>query len=371
MFSEDCPLYAAFNYRLHGFNNTPTDHFSRYFWESAQMTQRFCIHNKPQHLIHLDYIETFFEAYPNTPKLEVAFFTEVTHNDLNTVHLCVDDFTKFVKNLKQENRLNDTILIIFGDHGFRYGESRATFQGHLEERLPLLSFTFPSWFDNGHPEILANVRHNADTVTSPFDIHATLRHILTYPELPKTTNHNRGTSMFQKISKSRDCETAGVAEHYCPCLNLKTADLSHKHVTLGSDALVKHINKMLLSDKRSATLCHQLKVKKILSSLQQMPNTKFQQFLGSADVHGRVPKFSKVKKVFKECNYQIQIQTSPGDGLFEAPVRFRDGLFTVTGDISRIDMYAEQPRCILDKRPDMRKYCLCKDYLNKTASTDN
>lgn len=362
MFSEDCPAFAAFNYRLHGFNNTPTDHFSRYFWESAKMTQAYCIHSKPQHLMHLDYIETFFEAYPNTPKLGVAFFTDVSHNNLNTVQLAVDDFTRFIKNLKERNFLNNTLLVVFGDHGFRYGDSRATLQGHLEERLPLLSFTFPDWFENRHPEILKSFRHNADLVTSPFDLHVTLRHILTFPDAPKSTNRSRGTSMFQKIPKSRDCETAGVAEHYCPCLNIKTADTKHRHIKLSSEALVNHINNMLVSDERSAELCHPLKLQKIFSSLQQIPNAKFQQFLGSKDVHGRIPKFTK-KESLKECNYRIQIQTSPGDGLFEAPVRFKDGNFTVTGDISRINKYGEQPRCILDKRPDLRKYCYCKDYM--------
>ena len=35
MFSEDSPQHAVFNYRLTGFSDPPTDHYSRPFWMAA------------------------------------------------------------------------------------------------------------------------------------------------------------------------------------------------------------------------------------------------------------------------------------------------------------------------------------------------
>ena len=102
---------------------------------------------------------------------------------------------------------------------------------------------------------------------------------------------------------------------------------------------------------------------------QQNQNQKFQRYLGSADEDGRIPAFAEGNVRADECNYQVQIRTNPGGGLFEAPLRLHNGRFTVAGDISRINMYGEQPRCILDSRPDLRKYCLCKDYVENDSPT--
>ena len=360
MFSEDMPGYGAFNYRLHGFKNPPTDHFARYFWEAAKLTSPYCIWTTPQHRIHFDYIESFFDAYPETPKFGFSFLTEVSHNNLHSVFYAGEDFLQLVKKFQEKNFLNNTMFIVLGDHGFRYGDARATLQGKLEERLPFLSVTLPAWFEKSYPQLVRNLRKNSNKVTSPFDLHATFHHMLTYPQLPK--NMTFGLSLFDDIPASRDCGQAGVAEHYCPCLQWKAADQSHVHIQKSAEAVVEFINNLTSSDERSARLCYRLKLKEILTGYQQIQNQKFQRYLGSADSDGRVPEFAKGKVRANECNYQVQIRTQPGGGLFEAPLRFRDGRFTVSGDISRINMYGEQPRCVLDTRPDLRKYCLCKDY---------
>ena len=42
--------------------------------------------------------------------------------------------------------MNNTLLIMMGDHGQRIGKLRYTTQGSLEERLPMMSLTFPETF---------------------------------------------------------------------------------------------------------------------------------------------------------------------------------------------------------------------------------
>lgn len=122
------------------------------------------------------------------------------------------------------------------------------------------------------------------------------------------------------------------------------------------------MNNLTASDPLSLSLCSRLEIEKVLSAYQKLPNIKIAQFLGSYDVHGRKPMFSRGDVTVSECLYQVQIQTVPGNGLYEASVNALDGEYRVTGDISRINLYGEQPRCILEKRPDLRKFCLCKDY---------
>ena len=54
-------------------------------------------------------------------------------------------------------------------------------------------------------------------------------------------------------------------------------------------------------------------------------------------------------------------RTRPGGGVFEASVKYWGGSFTVSGDISRLNRYGDQPKCILERRSDLRKFCLCRN----------
>lgn len=61
---------------------------------------------------------------------------------------------------------------------FRFAEVRKTLQGKQEERLPFFSFSFPKTFQQRFPTEYATFLQNINRLTTPFDIHATLTHIL-------------------------------------------------------------------------------------------------------------------------------------------------------------------------------------------------
>ena len=84
-------------------------------------------------------------------------------------------------------------------------------------------------------------------------------------------------------------------------------------------------------------------------------------FKESKDPDNRVADFAKHIKM-DMINLQIIVETSPNNGLFEATVsvNLRTGEHQVTADISRINMYGEQPNCVINKFPDLRKFCYCK-----------
>lgn len=79
-------------------------------------------------------------------------------------------------------------------------------QGSLEERLPWLSIVLPEWFEKTYPEMTDNMKNNQHVVTSPFDVHATLRHFLSFP---KEDPGQMSQSLFTKIDKLRSCARAG------------------------------------------------------------------------------------------------------------------------------------------------------------------
>jgi hypothetical protein len=165
--------------------------------------------------------------------------------------------------MRDKNYLNNTLLILFGDHGLRYGFVRSSVLGRMEERLPFLSFTFPPWFQSSYPQLHANLRRNAEVLTSHFDIHATLRHILTYPKEPRDLPH--GKSLLTNIGW-RTCEQAGIPFHYCPCLNWNPVATDHKHVVKSGLAVVHKINRML-KENGLAKKCQRLKLSKVKSAI--------------------------------------------------------------------------------------------------------
>lgn len=80
-------------------------------------------------------------------------------------------------------------------------------QGSLEERLPWLSIVLPKWFSKEYPDLATNLKNNQDVVTSPFDVHATLQHLLLFP---KTDTNHKTQSLLTRIDPTRTCSQAGM-----------------------------------------------------------------------------------------------------------------------------------------------------------------
>ena len=50
---------------------------------------------------------------------------------------------EFLRWFRSSGRSRDTLLLVFSDHGARFSRLRATLQGRLEERLPLMAVVLP------------------------------------------------------------------------------------------------------------------------------------------------------------------------------------------------------------------------------------
>ena len=57
--------------------------------------------------------------------------------------------------------------------------------------------------------------------------------------------------------------------------------------------------------------------------------------------------------------YQLQFTTLPNEGVYEASFRTKKGVPEISGAVSRIDAYKDQPYCIAEKFPFLQKYCYC------------
>ena len=78
-----------------------------------------------------------------------SWMTSLTHsaesmNDLQRVD-------EYLVNLIQRLDLTNSILIVMGDHGYRFGQFRETQIGWYEDKLPWLSIYLPGRVKEKHP----------------------------------------------------------------------------------------------------------------------------------------------------------------------------------------------------------------------------
>ena len=66
-----------------------------------------------------------------------------SHHRINDVKKNEPGVLAFLKDFKAKGYLENTLLIVMGDHGLRYGAVRRLAQGKLEERLPLYYMVVP------------------------------------------------------------------------------------------------------------------------------------------------------------------------------------------------------------------------------------
>ena len=77
----------------------------------------------------------------------------------------------------------------------------------------------PDSFQQNHPNEMKQLRLNSRKLTTPFDIHATLKHILNFAEPSRPLKLPRGLSLFSHIPVNRSCHDADIEAHWCSCLD--------------------------------------------------------------------------------------------------------------------------------------------------------
>lgn len=100
------------------------------------------------------------------------------------------------------NKFKLKTFVLFWTH-IRFAEIRDTLQGKQEERLPFFSFTFPPWFKQVHPRAYANFVYNSRHLTTPFDIHETLRNVLNFQTVKEGDRRKRAISLFDKVKEKK------------------------------------------------------------------------------------------------------------------------------------------------------------------------
>jgi hypothetical protein len=215
----------------------------------------------------------------------------------------------------------------------RFGKIRKTYTGYLEERLPFFYIWVPQKIQIKNPKIVENLMKNRDRLTSPYDVHITLKHILNMSggdvEL-SAVSCPECQSLFEEIPLNRSCSDAGIDRHWCACSHFEEISVQIETVEKAVNYVIDNLNHQLSVEPK----CSKLKLKKILSARR-----------ASQDSHN---------------NYLVSFVTDPSNAELEATVSCDNECkdLKIIGAVSRLNRYGDQSYCVSDS--ELRKYCYCQ-----------
>ena len=290
--------------------------------------------------IYYDYLLDLFESYKvhdNQAHFTFAHVSTLTHNYFNHAGYSDKIFSPFLERLFLKKYNENTLILLYSDHGLRFGQVVETRSGIYEQRLPYFYIYIPDSMRIGSvdaKQLREVVKANQRKLTSHFDVHATLMHLLLGTPPP---DEPFGLSLFTHIPDNRTCQQAGISLHYCMCSTLVPTPIDANIFAI-THALVNITNQLIEPVQNK---CAQMTLKKVLKA-----------FILDSGIHSEDPRFL------------IHWKAEPSDGVFESMVyvQYKNGTLdiTVLGEISRLDRYGNQSKCV-DGLPSVERFCYCKD----------
>lgn len=364
VFGEDACSMTIFNYLKAGFRNQPTDYYLRPYCLAAEndignthkLNADLCVGTRKTFESLLSYGKKVAQEFADDPYFAFFWQASLTHDFVTYPKLGDASYRDFLQQASDDGLLNRTALIVMSDHGIRWGSFRQTYQGHVEESLPFVFIVLPTWWREKFPTPWANLRRNSRSLTTPFDLHETLLHILRSDELDeeflkersarasRDKNVARGLSWFLPIPDHRTCGMAGIPGHWCMCHLSRNVSVNDSVVRQAVRFLVTKLNEMVMEYPQ----CAILELKSILDA--KVWSGKSQP-----------PKVTDLEKIPPNVDYTVTVRTEPGGAIFEATVRHgtKDSSQRLVGSISRLNLYGKQSACVDDSK--MRLYCYCSN----------
>ncbi|KPJ14844.1 hypothetical protein RR48_04329 [Papilio machaon] len=370
---EDMPWIGTFQYRFKGFKNRPADHYLRAFyleessggkkWWNVGSNNKYCVGDTPQYKLMLNITDQFLKL--DGKKFCFTFIADITHDDFNMISTADDHLVDFLRGFRQAGHMENTLLMVMGDHGPRYAYIRDTLQGKLEERLPLMAIVLPESLKRERPFVEDVLRGNAEVLSTPHDIYATVLDVLHMRQHWNTykvtgADLTRGLTLLEPIPRNRSCSEAGIQPHWCACLAWRNVSEEDPLYQRTAETLVNYINSLTeeVRDK-----CAVRTLTSITWVMRQRGNSRMLSFVAAKDADGYVGQFGAKVRVPRE-NYQVKIIVGPSRGVYEASMIYvtsEDKFEINSRDISRTNAYNNEPSCISATHPHLNMYCYCND----------
>ncbi|XP_049303312.1 uncharacterized protein LOC125776225 [Bactrocera dorsalis] len=348
-YSEDVGCINTFNYKKIGFEHPPTDYYLRPMTLGIEKALKveskdglpYCVGRRHYADYIFDSALQFANVFTEQHTFGLFWMNSFSHNAFDTAATMDLKVLEYLKKFKSEGVLERSIVLFLSDHGVRWGSLMKLKSGFLEERLPMFFISLPPWYQNEHPDFVKNLKINQQRLTTPYDIYATLKHILEEADpdiqVPYVNGSTPGNSIFREIPEERTCQDANIPDHWCTCVPYETVPTS--------DGLAKNVTALVLGEmnqylvnKDISDICAELKLERI-NSVEM-----------------------KMIKIPNESTYRINFEANPEKARFQATVVYNittNTIDTKVEDISRLDWYAKTSNCIDLK--EEKKYCICKN----------
>ncbi|EDW30105.1 GL22506 [Drosophila persimilis] len=362
-YAEDCESLSTFNYEKPGFIRKPVDHYLRPFVRAIEKTLRlerrhgivFCVGRHMSSGYVWDFAVQFVERFlQRSPMFGLFWSNSFTHNSFIGAAAMDHLLREYLQLFQKLGLFKRSIVLLVSDHGYRFGDIRTrTSSGYLEERLPMLWLYAPPWFHQKYPHYVANLRKNRNRLSSNYDLHMTLQHLLQLntaspeafdPRL-KAKKCPSCQSLFFELPENRSCSDAGITEKWCTC-HPATTVTNRTHYEAVARAVVQQMNEHLVARKLT-NFCENFKLKEV-----KVMDRK--QILGE-----------KTADAAEEF-YILNFSTVPKKPQFEATIQWNPQNNTLTmnvDELSRKNSYKDTAKCTDD--PIVKKYCICKKGAKK------
>uniref|UniRef100_A0A0N5BBD4 Sulfatase domain-containing protein n=1 Tax=Strongyloides papillosus TaxID=174720 RepID=A0A0N5BBD4_STREA len=295
------------------------------------------------------YYEDFLKTYQNQPIASLTWQSKLMHDNIDDIFEQDGYLSEYFE--RNSKYLNDSFLIVMGDHGYRMGPYMSTEVGKYEHANPYFLIKPPAEL-LGNKELIGNLKENSIKHISHLDLYATFLDILTEGpknnfknlkpyDLSKVVNDTiKGLSLLRPLpDENRSCYDMNIPFEYCLC-QPKYVKLSRwqsrKIYNRLEEVFIKDINKQLENDN----------LKEICSQLTLHNGVKDHFIV-------------KINEGKNTTLYEVSAITKPGKGSFRA---YYNQNFTLLNDIIRTNKYGDQAE-VCNKNSKYRKYCYCKILL--------
>ncbi|EDV58314.2 uncharacterized protein LOC6542248 [Drosophila erecta] len=338
---------TIFNSVKNGFFEGPIDFNARHILE--QKNGESCIDRRLNIKYSFDYCKEFLKRHSNSsrPVLGIFFANGMPHKSYDNDKIQAE-LLDIVKKFKEMGILTKSIVVLFSYPVSSVQEKKRNFLG---ESLPILYIWLPSWFRALRPEIVQALRINSKRLTSPYDLHLTLQHLLELGErwphaVDKLVDCPTCQTLFAPVPENRTCSDAGIGESNCPCDTYKLLNTNQiKHLSLGK-LLVRSINQFLYHHNLQE-LCYNLTLKSIKMVLQR-----------------------KDRKLSSGSTYRVYFTATPNNPEFSTTTRYNHNRqeleYINVESINRLNHYQNDSSCM--RRLRGRKFCICKSRILEEIS---
>ena len=242
------------------------------------------------------------------------------------------DLAAMLTKLTNNTALDTTFFFLVGDHGFLMGSPfLRTTQGRVEANMPMLVIIPPPNFGATHPDMLETMKKNTEELTTHWDLHRTLEHILAMSVGEEHEVRRPGTSLLTPVG-TRTCPEAEVPPQYCSCTSswqhLKPEDVNDIVTAVFAD-----INDAL----ELLGLCQTLTLEEVTEA--------------------------SIRAVGKETIIEASVVVVPSTAHFTVKVVFPVGssdLKKAKVTVTRTDLYRFTSLCV-GERKLLQSICICRD----------